>query len=240
MSGTFPTYITTFDSWLSSIIGKPVWYVVERSNGIALHELKFETPGLFCSKCDVQEIKKVSALTNKGFHIVDTNLTFEANAKHFASEKKDYIRHAIDSDRESIMQLAGEVFQFSRFHLDPLILKEIANKIKFLWAGNFFNGQRGDYMFLAEIEGRIAGFIQIIWGNAGRMIIDLIGVALNFRGHGVGRALMEYAAHFGIENTNSQLMVQVGTQVANVPALRLYEALGMKIRSGKYILHYHC
>ena len=33
--------------------------------------------------------------------------------------------------------------------------------------------------------------------------------------------------------------VRVGTQIANIPSLRLYESLGFRIADTHYVLHYH-
>jgi ribosomal protein S18 acetylase RimI-like enzyme len=47
--------------------------------------------------------------------------------------------------------------------------------------------------FLAKVDGEPAGFLMISMQGALVGYIQLLGVARNFRGHGVGKALLEYA-----------------------------------------------
>lgn len=79
-------------------------------------------------------------------------------------------------------------------------------------------------VFLAEVDGQLAGQIKLItWWNGYAYIDDLI-VNPQFRGHGVGKALMEAAIQWSRERRFPGIMVE--TQDDNVAACKLYDSCG--------------
>jgi ribosomal protein S18 acetylase RimI-like enzyme len=110
--------------------------------------------------------------------------------------------------------------------------------VKREWVASYFEGRRGDRLFVARVAGRIAGFLAaVMTQHDGRpaAAIDLVGVAADHQRAGVGRALVRrFAAHYaGCEH------VIVGTQAANVPSIRMYEGLGFRAVRSAYVLHRH-
>lgn len=79
-------------------------------------------------------------------------------------------------------------------------------------------------VFLAEVDGKLAGRIKVItWWNGYAYIDDLI-VNPQFRGLGVGKALMEAAMQWSRERRFPGIMLE--TQDDNVVACKLYDACG--------------
>ena len=79
-------------------------------------------------------------------------------------------------------------------------------------------------VFLAEVDGQLAGQIKLItWWNGYAYIDDLI-VNLQFRGYGVGKALIEAAIQWSREKRFPGIMLE--TQDDNVAACKLYESCG--------------
>lgn len=79
-------------------------------------------------------------------------------------------------------------------------------------------------VFLAEVDGKLAGQIKIItWWNGYAYIDDVI-VNPQFRGLGVGKALMEAAIQWSIEKRFPGIMLE--TQDDNVAACKLYDSCG--------------
>jgi ribosomal protein S18 acetylase RimI-like enzyme len=79
-------------------------------------------------------------------------------------------------------------------------------------------------IFLAEVNGNLAGQIKIItWWNGYAYIDDVI-VNPQFRGLGVGKALMEAAIQWSIEKRFPGIMLE--TQDDNVAACKLYDSCG--------------
>jgi ribosomal protein S18 acetylase RimI-like enzyme len=180
----------------------------------------------------------VAALEELRFHLIDTNVSLERAwdppLSSTACPAGYEIGFAAPADRTGVARVAGQSFAFSRFHLDPRIPPETADRIKARWAENFFSGERGDAMTVARRGGDIAGFLQLI--AAGRtLVIDLIAVDPSHRRRGLAPALIAYAMS-GLAGFDR---IQVGTQVANTASLRLYEELGFRCCGARYVLHRH-
>lgn len=79
-------------------------------------------------------------------------------------------------------------------------------------------------VFLAEVDGKLAGQIKLItWWNGYAYIDDVI-VNPQFRGQGVGKALMEAAIQWSREKRFPGIMLE--TQDDNVTACKLYDSCG--------------
>jgi len=230
------------DMWLGKYMEKDVWHArLEKENAIDLSCLRAELKdkSFVDIKLACGETKVLWTLQAAGFRVVDTNLTFSMTVKMPEENKTTaaevVCREAVESDEIAIRDCARDNFVYSRFHLDPLIPKKVADTIKGEWAGNFFCGKRGDRMLVAESEGRVMGFCQMLEPSKERSVIDLIAVEGSRRRMGVGKALIESAArHCGEGN-----ILVVGTQVANIPSVRLYERAGFRLDHSQYVLHRH-
>lgn len=190
--------------------------------------------------CD--RVDWLRALESLGFEIVDTALTLQCN--HYTGVVASGISSAAvrpiqPADRQTLLSLAGQVFRYSRFHLDPRVDRAIANQIKVDWIANCCDGRRGDRLWVAEMRGEVVGFLAALVNPAAQSstaVLDLIAVDPAYQGQGIGRSLVtEFMQHYRDRCT----LLQVGTQAANIAALRLYQSLGFVIAQSQYLLHYH-
>jgi len=231
------------DSWLAAIFGRPVWRVDAANTGDGLIALESAAAVFAYAKCEVSRVSEVSALSDIGFRVVDTALTFEGVVSNGSTSRcvsvGQVVRIATQDDRDTVCDIASRAFRFSRFHLDPQVPAGVADRIKASWARNYFSGQRGDGMVVAESNGQVVGFLQLLWGQEDTLIIDLIGVAPENQGRGMARAMIRYAAMNGTGDHRRPARILVGTQAANTPSMRLYESLGLRMHSAQYVLHYH-
>jgi len=225
------------DQWLSGVMGRQVWRVEHGTEGEPFSRLA--GPGSFFAyaKVPVGEIGTVSRFTDAGFRLVDTALSFEGKIGGDAVDGG--IRFARPEDRGSVAAIAAGAFRYSRFHLDPLVPRTLAAAIKSAWAANYFDGKRGDGMIVAERDDRVVGFLQLLWSSPDHLVIDLIGVEPASQGRGIGREMILYAARHGTGNGRAPSRIAVGTQAANVPSVRLYESLGLRLTAAQYVLHHH-
>jgi ribosomal protein S18 acetylase RimI-like enzyme len=223
------------DIWLSSLFGFPAWRVCSRIVGQSLAMLQDGSRQFAYAKLDVADIAKSTTLTDLGFRLVDTALSFSGMPQ---GRTVSGMRFADSGDRDVVATIAGQSFRFSRFHLDPQVPVTLANEIKAAWAANYFAGQRGDGMVIAEDEGQVAGFLQLLWAGD-VLVIDLIGVAPHRQGRGIGRGMIQHAARHGTGDGRIPARMLVGTQSANTPSVQLYESLGFRMASAQHVLHYH-
>jgi ribosomal protein S18 acetylase RimI-like enzyme len=218
-------------------MGRQAWRVERGTGGQPFSELAGPAPGFAYAKVPVVEIGTVWQLTDAGFRVVDTALAFEGAIG--GETDRGGVRFARDDDREPVAGIAAGAFRYSRFHLDPLIPGELADAIKAAWAVNYFEGKRGDGMVVAEHANRVVGFLQLLWSAPDHLVIDLVGVAPASQGRGIGRDMILYAARHGTGDGRLPSRISVGTQAANVPSVRLYESLGLRLREAQYVLHHH-
>jgi ribosomal protein S18 acetylase RimI-like enzyme len=186
------------------------------------------------AKVAATDVARVHALESEGFRLVDTNVQLEKARGIGTIRAQAEFRHARAEDEDAVARLAGEGFEWSRFHLDPHFTPEQAARIKAEWTRNYFRGKRGQAMIVAEVDGAIAGFNQLLkMGET--LTIDLIAVEARYRRRGIAAGLIAFAEHEHGEVTT----IRVGTQLANTVSLRLYESLGFRVVSAQYVLHYH-
>lgn len=201
-------------------------------------------PTFFHAKVPVERVDHVAALTSVGFAVVDVNVTFSREpgpprgGSSIGASGVD-VRPVADDEGERVVELASSCFTRSRFHLDPFIPEEQANRVNGAWVADYSEGRRGELLDGAFVGGRLVGFNAILRSQvAGQeaLIIDLIGVDPKFQGRGIGRVLVERFLHWSADRCT---VVRVGTQAVNTPAVRLYEHFGFKLTEAKYVLHAH-
>ncbi len=145
----------------------------------------------------------------------------------------------LPEQNRQVLDIAASCFRYSRFHLDPHVPDEVANRIKHDWVLNYIRKKRGERLLVASIDGRPVGFLAVLTSEFdGKRVetIDLMGVSEAFQKQGVGKALVGY---FIQQYEDRCDFLQVGTQAANIPSMRLYQSLGFSIVGTRYAMHLH-
>jgi ribosomal protein S18 acetylase RimI-like enzyme len=243
-TGTAPILVR--DPFLSGLLDREAGRVPYREGmGAALtepdsqlrRELAAASRRFLDAKVPAADVACVAALTDLRFRVIDTNVQLERAWDPPPQPKcaDGYeIAFATPADRSGVERVARKSFEFSRFHLDPQIPRETADRIKARWADNFFTGERGDAMAVARHGGEIAGFLQLIAAER-TLVIDLIAVDPRHQRQRLASAMIAFAMA-GLAGFDR---VRVGTQVANTASLRLYEKLGFCACGAYYVLHRH-
>ncbi len=234
-----PDYLKE-DTWLSGILDKPSFNLQPQEflkSQQSLESLNLPKHCFIQSKVDCDDLKTSTFLQKQGFLVIDTNVSYTLNINDHTNKlsglKGYQIRDAQTHDKKQVMDCALNSFIYTRYHLDPQVDNQKADFIKSEWAGNYFNGKRGQHMTLAVDESdRVVGFCQILEPNPLTRIIDLIAVEEASRRQGLAQAMIRAS----ITNQNSFV---VGTQVSNSPSIRCYENLGFRHTKSQYVLHYH-
>lgn len=245
------------DRFLADIFGHEVFKVevnpepmVPAGQGLAIASvlrphLARQTRAFYYSKVDTDKIEVVRLLSAVGFYPVDVNVTFSIDTKFELGRLTQQetngcdIGAAEDGQREATLEIARTAFRYSRFHLDPLVSKATADQIKHDWILNYLNKKRGEQLWIASVAGRPAAFLAVLaTTDRGQEVrtIDLIGVSRDYRRQGIGLALTQ----FFIDHYGDQChYLQVGTQIANLPSLRLYQKAGFQVTKTAYVMHLH-
>lgn len=232
------------DSWLSERFGHPL-FSLRRFDGDeprAAETLRAHAeahPAVsYQAKVPTARTRLLDALVGGGLKVVNTAITLGRDPGELAAGHCE-VGEATDADGEALLEVAERSFWATRFHLDPEVPDEVANRIKRDWVDAYLRRERGEQLLVARERGRPIGFLAVIAGDrdGGRVrTIDLTAVDSNHRGAGVGEAL---ARRFLSDSTGACDHVTVGTQAANTGAIRLYERLGFEVEDTVYDLHLH-
>jgi ribosomal protein S18 acetylase RimI-like enzyme len=229
------------DSFAEKYLGKPVHRLIQPELAeSALETLIGEGPVLVEAKLAAHAVGCAALLTGLGFRMIDINVQLDAPADTIRSAALPsigsdiWIRDAAAADRDSVERVASVNLVTSRYHLDPQINPAAASRFKAAWAGNFFDGTRGQRLLVAERYGAVGGFLQVLEADEVGTI-DLIALDSDLRGSGAFDGLIRT----WLEQSPAIGRVVVGTQVSNVRSLRSYERVGFRVRATTFVLHYH-
>jgi ribosomal protein S18 acetylase RimI-like enzyme len=211
------------DGWLSDVLGFDAWIGAAPADS---------ERALVTRRVPVGDVDVLGEAAQLGFAVVDVNVTLERSGSDGVGADDGAVAPATEEQAAALLDVAGSCFRYSRFHLDPLIPQEAADRVKREWVRSYVEGRRGVELLAAGTD----GFLAALEAEDGARVIDLVGVAPKAQGRGVGESLV---AAFVRRHGAGGRTLRVGTQVANVPSLRLYEKLGFRIVSAAYVLHRH-
>ena len=230
------------DHFLSHELGKDVFFLKSPLANISKDNFP-ALPSLVYTKVATSAVEEFQLAESLGFNLIDTNIQLyrkKDGGLIKGSIPQDYsTRLSRPADSDYVGEIAQKNFHFSRFHLDPRISNEDADRIKQVWVENFFSGIRGDYMVVACYKGQPVGFSQILLKNNSELIIDLIAVDSRHQGIGLASAMISFLIVEIAPSLSANTRIMVGTQISNLPSLSLYQKLGFEIISSNYVFHYH-
>lgn len=230
------------DPWLSDVFGWPVYRVgadeATEANDLTNHA-KAQNRALYFGKVPTNRVDVVRTLARAGFVVVDVNVTYAMDAPYATQPPLVDVGECTAKTADAVLDIAGSCFRYTRFHLDPGVDMATAHRIKREWIRNYILKKRGDRLLVAHLEGKPAGFLAALVTSHGGMrtaVIDLVGVATTLQRRGIATSLVRYfIQHYGASCPS----LAVGTQVANTPSIRMYEALGFRLARSEYVLHKH-
>ena len=240
MATKFNTSCLQHDAFLTSHLEKETYRLDIRDqlgevDIDAVRQLQKQNVFIY-GKVPMTDIDAMAQLTNLGFQLVETAVTLEKDelSKEGPHLEND-VRLANPEDEEATVSVAASSFEYSRFHVDPSIDTALANRVKAEWVRNYFLGQRGSDMVLGLVDGAVAGFLQLLIVKD-VLVIDLIAVAAGAR----HRRLATDMINFAQMNCRGECVkYRVGTQLTNLPSLKLYQNMGFRIVNKNHVYHYH-
>lgn len=230
------------DGWLTGVFGYPVYSLAAETPAEQLREhAQRHERALYFAKVASADVAAVRALTEAGMYVVDANVTLSRGPGQATPAPGSACRIAPlePAWADDVLDIAGHCFRTSRFHLDPEIPDALAHRVKREWIRSYVEGRRGVELLVALLDNRPAGFLAVLEHERdGRCVrvIDLVGVAEEAQGQGIGVALV---TRFVERHAGPADELRVGTQIANTPSLALYARLGFAVCRSDYVLHLH-
>jgi ribosomal protein S18 acetylase RimI-like enzyme len=194
-----------------------------------VEDATFEGVEHLVARIDSSLIWHAHALEGNGFELIDGIQTF-ALASLTVTDFPAGTRLATAEDEHAIADIARSSFVHDRFHNDVAIGTETANRVHEAWARNSVSGQAADAVVVAESDEGVDAFVTVKLDDSlpGLRIatIPLVATGLEVRGKGSGRRATEAALAWAKQQGAD--VVEVGTQISNVPAARLYQSAGFR------------
>ena len=213
---------------------------VDRRVRLLAEVLKRTRYSMISSRVNLIDYKTVQAVERVGGYLTDVLVTFRRSTNDHIDQpiaRAVTIRDAKPQDCDALVKMGRTIFTVDRFHSDPRLANHRSDEVYGKWIANSLNGY-ADKVLVAHQDDIAVGFITCKLENAGGGslygVIDLVGVAPEYTGSGIGSSLVSGAVEWFRDHVAS---VYVGTQGANPSALRLYEKNGFQIVSCEATFH---
>jgi ribosomal protein S18 acetylase RimI-like enzyme len=187
------------------------------------------------ARVDAGDLATAQTLEGAGFVLIDAIQTFAIKTPRSVrgATADCLVRDYRSTDLEELCAIARTAYRYDRFHADSALSPGVADRVHEEWVRNSCLGKPASHVVVAEADGRIAGYVTCKV-NSTVGTIELVATAEFARGRGVGRAATRRALRwFG---RNGAETVEVGTQLRNIPAGRLYESCGFRLKRASLTL----
>ena len=180
------------------------------------------------ARVDTGDVATIPALEEAGFELIDGIQTFLLQIKGNPMPAPSGTRLFEPGDLPEILEIGRTAFIFDRFHADPLLSCDVADQVNESWTRNCCLGTAAEAVVVAEAAGRVASYVACRVDRQALVgAIVLVATAEWARGRGAAHRASLAALHWF--STQGMISVEVGTQLRNIPAARLYEGLGFRL-----------
>ena len=186
---------------------------------------------------------------SSGFYLADTSIEYilDFRKKPFlpsiTPDKRIKIRMAGKEDNKELLSLTRRIFcnYIGRFHQDNWFDQKSAAELYVKWMKNSLAGELATNILVAELNGKLVGFITLKIESELEQIIKirlgegaLVGVDPKARGQGIHLLMMKDAIRWFSHRVDILKMV---TLANNFPPQNIWTQLGFKISSSFHTLH---
>jgi dTDP-4-amino-4,6-dideoxy-D-galactose acyltransferase len=240
-------------AWDSEVIGLPIGrisWLIDRAGTedspnirgellrLTIEEAQRSGTRYLLARVSARDVAAIHRLEKCGFELLDGILTFGTSAitKIGPSENQSglHCRPFLPEDLPALQEIAASSFSADRFHSDPLIPKAKADELHRRWIENSCAGF-ADCVLIAE-ESEPIGFTTLkidrsCEANLGIRVgvVVLVATSVKHRHRGIASLLTQFALSWFSQAGCH--WVEVGTQLANVQASRVYQWAGFKLVS---------
>lgn len=183
-------------------------------------------------------IEVAQVAERRGFLLVDTRceVVLEASDGRQGWMPDRSIRNVRDSELGDVAELASTRHGATRFGSDPSLDPERCREFYRRWIRR--DATLSDWAIaVAEVDGRLAGYVSFGPSGNGAGTIGLIGVTPSCSGVGLGRRLVSHAT--GVLLGAGHPRISVMTQAGSQPAMRMYRSCGFAVERLDYWFHWH-
>ena len=193
------------------------------------------------ARCPVSNIQVAQAMEKEGFALMDTLVYYArsvVNSSIPSEGGKVFIRPFQRGEEDDIKRIAAEAFRgyASHYHADERLDKSRCDEVYTSWAFNScVSRDVADDVFVAELDGSIAGFATMLLISPEEGQGPLFAVAPPFQGRGILRSLLVKALEW-CRSKGVRRMIY-STQITNIAAQKALARTGFEIRDAYYTFH---
>ncbi len=187
----------------------------------------------------------IHPLERDGFRVMDNGMT----ALYHKSVQFDYLKKGLilryyeEGDLPTILDILAGAYTDDRFHNDPVITTEKADKLYEAWVTNSCTRPgRDEKVMVAELDGEVAGFFQYQlvrdFSEVTGIQIDSYGMAAvrrDRRGLGIYHSMLSRAIQLSIDSGTTYAMTRIPFSIQ--PVLKLTLRLGPSFIANDLTFH---
>ena len=172
----------------------------------------------------------------KDYNLVVTGIKLLLKKKFFRNNENyhNIIQlKSLKKFKDSLFKLIKNNFIYSRFGADKLIPKKIVDKIYYQWLSDSISMKKKEFYCIVNSSNKVVSCI-IVKNDIDKIIIDLTVSNKRYQGRGFAGSILRH-----IINKYPEKDIIVGTELENVPALKLYKKFKFKQIEKKFVYHLH-
>jgi len=238
--------INKYHSNLDSIrFGYKIAKVNNFNNNILniIFKLKNENYKLIISRVDAAKIELINQLEEQGFLIKDIQTTYKLKLTEIIEYNiinNVQIREAHMNDKEKLCQIAAISFEnYGHYAADKNLDISKCKEIYSDWVSHTFDKNNADIIFIAEVDGEIAGFLSHklhINKDEIKYAAGVIGaIDKKFRNLNIFKAITIAGIQWSIENNCR--WVEHNVLITNQAVMRSFIKLGFKHANAEITFH---
>lgn len=191
------------------------------------------------TQVDARDLAMMRVLGEQGFCLIEPRIYFQRGIREYEYLKRYSARLAREEDLPCITAVARDIVNiYDRFHADPFITKEEADRLMEQWIRVSLSKEFSDVVMVPDLPGEAAAvvtgrYLKQNWDlwklNIGQVVLG----ASNGQAQGWAvKLLSELIYHFC--DTGIQHMY-FSTQVTNVRIIKLCEHLGLRVGKTEFV-----
>ncbi len=178
-------------------------------------------------------------LQKAGFTVIDQTFSIQyhpLNNADWEPTNELSLTMATPQDINTLLDIAGQVFQHGRYHFDPNIDNHLANQRYKDWLSRSMHPDNSQQVLTAKSNNEICGF-SIIESNGDDGYMHLHGIEKSWQGKKLGKELILQSLNYLSKNGSKK----VGTKISasNIKAVNLHSKLHGIFVDSHQLLHWH-
>ena len=196
---------------------------------------------LLIARCSTGDVATMQSAEAYGFLLTDTLLYFQFDLQKRQIHRctGDFLLRSLKpGDQDRVREIAAAAFKgyVGHYHADPRLDRRQCDEAYESWAErSCIRGLAADEVFVAERDGRLAGFGTLRLNSPEEVEGLLFAVAPEYQGRGVCGQLMVQSLEWARAQGAKRMIIS--TQVTNVAMQKVWCRVGFEPSHSFYTLH---